>query len=217
MNRTLSLRLGVEYSGQGGKRNGVQAMRADQLLGEIGVGVPPQLSSVLEAMPAVFYADVDNTAKFNYVMVPLSLHVGGNLGESWRLYAGGGPFVSYLASASQTTVGNVKMYVDADQTRTLWDLIPAEIQPIVAGAVPEMAHVLQNGADFGGKTDIVNDLNRVNAGIQGTVGLSYRFDRHRIFVEVGGNYGFIELQKDKANGSNRTGSGSVMLGYAIRL
>jgi hypothetical protein len=217
MNQTLSLRLGVEYSGQGGKRNGVQAINASQLMSGLGAELPPQLSPVMDAIPGVLYVDVNNTAKFNYLMVPLSLQVGKDFSESWRVYVGGGPFVSFLMSANQTTKGNAKLYVDAGQNQALWDLIPAEMQPAISGLAPELAYVLQNGVDFGGTTDIKNDLNTVNAGIQGNIGLSYRFDRHKVFVEVGGNYGFIEMQKDKANGSNRIGSGSVMLGYAITL
>jgi hypothetical protein len=217
LNQTFALRLGLEYSGQGGKRDGVQAMRADALVSSFAGNLPAQLSPVLDAIPGIIYADVKNTAKFDYLMVPLSLQAGKDLNRSLRLYVGAGPFVSFLLSASQETQGNVKIYVDADQKKTLWDVIPAAFQPVVAAAVPELAYVMQNGVDFGGKTDIKNELNTVNAGIQGNVGLSYRCDRHKVFLEVGGNYGFVELQKDKANGSNRTGSGTFMLGYSIAL
>ncbi|MDR3251875.1 MAG: outer membrane beta-barrel protein, partial [Tannerella sp.] len=222
LDQTFSLRLGLEYSGQGGKRDGVQAMRTGTMMSALGSALgyelPPQLTSVLdEYIPAIFYADVKNTAKFDYLMIPLSLVAGTNLNESWRLYVGAGPFMSFLLSASQETQGNVKIYADAKREQTVWDAIPPIAQMAISGTVPELAGMMQYGVDFSGKTDIKNDLNTVNAGIQGNIGLSYRFDRHKIFFEVGGNYGFVELQKDKANGSNRTGSGTFMLGYAIDL
>jgi len=217
LNRTLSIRLGLEYSGQGGKRDGVQAIRSDQLLAGLAADLPPQLSQALSGMPGVIYVNVKNTAKFDYLMVPLSLQAGKDLSDKWRAYIGAGPFVSYLISASQETRGNARIYVDAAQQTTLWDLIPSDIQQVLEAAAPPFAYVLQNGTDFGGKTKITNDLNKLNAGLQGNIGLTYRIDRHRLFLEVGGNYGFIELQKDKANGSNRIGSGTMMLGYAIEL
>jgi hypothetical protein len=35
-----------------------------------------------------------------------------------------------------------------------------------------------------------------------------------VFIEGGGNYGFLTIQKDSANGKNNTGAGVVNLGYA---
>lgn len=99
----------------------------------------------------------------------------------------------------------------------MWDNIPAAMQPLINNVAPQLAAVLQYGMDLGSTEVITRDLNPVNAGIQGDVGLSYRHDRHRIFIEIGGNYGFIKMQKDKANGSNRIGAATVMLGYAIQL
>lgn len=107
--------------------------------------------------------------------------------------------------------------MDDGKSRKLWDNIPAAMQPVIENGAPQLAYVLQNGTDLGSTRVITNDLNPVNAGIQGDVGLSYRHERHRIFIEIGGNYGFIKMQKDKANGSNRIGAATVMLGYAIQL
>ncbi|KAA6329254.1 hypothetical protein EZS27_021919, partial [termite gut metagenome] len=109
MNDLLSLRLGVEYSGQGGNRNGVQAMSSNQLMASMAgmlAILPPALASALEQIPGIFYADVKNTTKFDYLMIPLSLQIGKDLGgswKSWRVYAGAGPFVSFLLSAEQVS------------------------------------------------------------------------------------------------------------------
>ncbi|MDR3286726.1 MAG: PorT family protein [Prevotellaceae bacterium] len=222
LNKTLSLRLGVEYSGQGGKRNGVQAMSTGQLISSITDGMDisdlQAMSAILAQLnlPDVFYADVKNTAKFDYLMIPLSLHAGKDVGKSWRLYVGAGPFISFLLSAKEISKGHTKLYTSSDMSKTLWDNVPEAVKPFILGVAPELAYVFDNDMEFG-TADITNDLKKVNAGIQGNVGLAYQYNRHRVFLEVGGNYGFVTLQKDKSKGSNNIGSGSVMLGYAIRL
>ncbi|KAA6309346.1 hypothetical protein EZS27_039142, partial [termite gut metagenome] len=217
MNDLLSLRLGVEYSGQGGNRNGVQAMSSNQLLSSIAdMGVPAAaLDQIGQFVLPNFYADVKNTTKFDYLMIPLSLQVGKDLGgswKSWRVYAGAGPFVSFLLSAKQVSKGKSKLYTDATKSKTLWDNIPSEIQQFV----PELVYALGSETPFG-TTDIKDDLRTVNAGVQGDLGLSYQCNRNRFFLEAGGNYGFVRLQKDTSNGSNHIGSATITLGYAYRL
>ena len=213
INRHVAFRLGVEYSGQGGKRNGIQAVPAVQMM----AGAGDALGQMSAYLPELFYADVKNTASFDYLMVPLSVQLGTNADRRWRVYVNAGPFVSFLLHGKQSTKGQSKMYADAGKSKTLWDNIPAEMQPAIEGGAPQLAYVLQNEMDFGSKEVITKDLNPVNVGVQGDIGLSYQHDRHRIFVEVGGNYGFINMQKDKSNGSNRIGAATVMLGYAVRI
>jgi hypothetical protein len=217
----VAFRLGVEYSAQGGKRNGMQAMPSARAMAGMaagaGAGMDAILGQVAASMPGIFYADVKNTADFDYLMIPLSVQVGTNASKRWRVYGNAGPFVSFLLRGRQTTKGHSKMYLDAGGSQTLWDNIPAALQPVIEGGAPSLAHVLKNGTDFSATEVITRDLNPVNAGIQGDVGLSYRHERHRVFIEIGGNYGFVKMQKDKSNGSNRIGAATVMLGYAIQL
>ncbi|KAA6316226.1 hypothetical protein EZS27_033436, partial [termite gut metagenome] len=226
MNDLLSLRLGVEYSGQGGNRDGVQAMSSNQLISSIAdmsAILPPALAPTFEQirkdLPEIFYADVKNTTKFDYLMIPLSLQVGKDLGgswKSWRVYAGAGPFVSFLLSAEQVSKGQSKLYTDATKSKTLWDNIPSEMQPFITGSAPQLEYALKSETEFG-TTDIKDDLRTVNAGIQGDLGLSYQCHRNKLFLEVGGNYGLVRLQKDESNGSNHIGSATITLGYAYRL
>ncbi|KAA6318938.1 hypothetical protein EZS27_031108 [termite gut metagenome] len=235
MNDLLSLRLGIEYSGQGGNRNGVQAMSSNQLISSIAdiPEVPAEVLGLIGGIvPPIFYADVKNTTKFDYLMIPLSLQVGKDLGgswKSWRVYAGAGPFVSFLLSAKQVSKGKSKLYADAtmSETKTLLNNIQPKIEAIKASenVTPEMAGALEllltnalggEPEEFG-TTDIKNDLRKVNAGIQGDLGLSYQCNRNRFFLEVGGNYGFVRLQKDASNGSNHIGSATITVGYAYRL
>ncbi|KAA6330312.1 hypothetical protein EZS27_020966 [termite gut metagenome] len=218
MNDLLSLRLGVEYSGQGGNRDGVQAMSSNQLMSSIAniPGVPTEaLGQIGQFVPEVFYADVKNTTKFDYLMIPLSLQVGKDLGgswKSWRVYAGAGPFVSFLLSAEQVSKGQSKFYTDATKLKTLGDNIP----PAIAEMAPQLVYALDSETSFG-TTDIKDDLRKVNAGVQGNLGLAYQCHRNKLFLEVGGNYGLVRLQKDESNGSNHIGSATITLGYAYRL
>jgi hypothetical protein len=225
INRHVSFRLGVEYSGQGGKRNGIQAMPSEQMTAGIMSGVsgsiPPAMAPIINqwtsSLPELFYADVKNTASFDYLMIPLSVQLGTNADNRWRVYVNAGPFVSFLLHGKQTTKGQSKIYLDAGKSATLWDAIPADMQPAVEYGIPALKPALLNETDFGSTEVITKDLNPVNVGVQGDIGLSYQHDRHRIFVEVGGNYGFVKMQKDKTNGSNRIGAATVMLGYAIKI
>ena len=71
---------------------------------------------------------------------------------------------------------------------------------------------------FNATTNIKNDLNSFNVGIEGFVGISYRVNKtSAVFIEGGGNYGFMPIQKGTANGKNNTGAGVVTVGYAYTL
>lgn len=58
-------------------------------------------------------------------------------------------------------------------------------------------------------------LNTFNAGFDGNVGVSYFFHLSSIFVQVGGNYGFLKLQKDQSAGTNYAGAASLSIGYTF--
>ena len=225
LNETFSIRLGVEYSGQGGKRDGIQAMSTNQLImdlaGSMGNNISEEMAAILgqmgAMMPKNFYADVDNTVKFDYLMIPLSLGVGKDLGNGpFRIYANAGPFVSFLMSGEQKSKRSTKLYTSADKTSTLWEQLTPTIQTAIETNVPQLANTLQNGTEFGTSV-ITGNLRPVNFGVQGNIGLSYQCNRNRFFVEAGGNYGFVRIQKDKTNGTNRLGAASIMFGYAFNL
>jgi hypothetical protein len=226
LNEIYSVRFGVEYTGQGGKRNGIQAMSSNQMITDIatrmGAGITEDIAATLgqvaQHIPPVFYADVKNLVKFDYVMIPVSLQAGKNLGNSrYRIYANAGPFVSFLMSGEQVSKGASKIYSDAAKSQTLWEIIPSETQSLINNTVPELAGILEAETEFGTSV-ITGELRSVNFGVQGNLGLSYQYNkRNRFFVEVGGNYGFIRIQKNESNGSNRLGSANVMIGYSFEI
>lgn len=51
-----------------------------------------------------------------------------------------------------------------------------------------------------------NDLRKLNVGFQGGLGLSYDIGRGKVFVEGGGNIGFLYIQKGDEHGKNNIGA-----------
>jgi Outer membrane protein beta-barrel domain len=188
----FSLEARIDYSAQGGKKNGFQAL-----------ATPPEIGlyflSQKQSMPPYLYADYKSEARINYLMIPVLAKFGRNLGPAshFRLYVAAGPFVAFLLSAKQITSGSSNLYLDEAQT-----------MPLQFGE-----------QSFDKTTDIKDQLHSTNFGVEGNAGLAYMFGdkmRHSIFIEAGGNYGFIEIQKGEANGKNRTGAGMVTAGYSYK-
>jgi hypothetical protein len=188
--KLFSLVGSVEYSSQGGKKNGYQAFTT-----------PSQLAGYFEEQnmtpPPYLYATYNSEAKFGYLLVPILAKVGWDLGHHspWRFYVAAGPFLGILLSAKQVTSGNSMAYLDAGKT-----------EPLPIGS-----------QSFDQKTDLMDQLHHVNFGIDGYIGFSYALNAARdqhLFIEGGGNYGFINIQKGTANGKNNTGAGVVTFGYS---
>jgi len=228
LNPMVSVRFGVEYSGMGGKKDGMQAMPFQRLITEAGsslgiMGMSPEQEVALgglmmwSAANPYYYANVDNTAKFNYVMIPLLAQFGWDVGTSpWRVYVNAGPFVSFLLSGKQVAKGTSKLFVNEAGSTTLWNAMPAEIKFAITEAFPSMETTLNEPVTFG-ESNITSEMKDTNFGITGNVGIRYQRNRNYFFLEVGGNYGFMTIQVDDANGKNRIGAGTVMLGYAFSL
>jgi outer membrane protein with beta-barrel domain len=183
----------IEYSSQGGKKNGMQALTT-----------PTQIAEYYESQgmtpPSYMYANYKSEAKLDYLMIPIMAKFGWRLGQesAWKFYAEVGPYAGFLLSAKQVTSGNSNLYLD-----------PAGKEAFPGG--PQ---------SLDATTNIKNQLHSANAGVDGNIGLSYALGadrRNSIFVEAGGNYGFVNIQKGTANGKNNTGAAVATLGYSYRL
>jgi hypothetical protein len=96
----FSIQPTVEYSSQGGQKNGLQALPDPNPQG------PPYL-----------YANYNSTAKLNYLMVPVLAKFGWNFNNSpLRFFVDAGPFLAYRLSATQVTSGSSLIYADAAET-----------------------------------------------------------------------------------------------------
>ncbi len=185
LSKMISLSLGLEYSSQGGQKDGFQAF--------VPTGQLVPLAQMFHI--DYFYADFKSVAKMNYLMFPILAKFSWSLSESYpvKFYAAFGPFVGFLLNAHQVTSGSSIIYTDAAHTMPL----PS----------PEQS--------FDATTDIKDELHAANFGINGYVGFAYNIStQHSIFIEGGGNYGFTPIQKSAENGKNVTGAGVVNLGYA---
>jgi len=233
LNPATSFRFGVDYSGFGGKKNGMQALPMQRLLNEIGntvgMGITQQhieaLGGFAYFMPDYYYANFDNSVKIDYVMIPLLAQFGRNVGQTpWHVYVNAGPCISLILSGKQIAKGNSKMFIDNSGTASLWDLVellpPIPDRPpipdMLLGAFPGIDKMLGDPVDFG-ETNITGEMKSVNLGFTGNVGIRYKHNRNYFFLELGGNYSFLTAQDDETNGSNRFSSFSIMAGYAISL
>ena len=187
----FSLQPMLEYSAQGGKKDGLQAFPT-----------PPQLAPVFQAQeqtpPTYLYDNANSTAKINYLMLPILAKFGWNFKSSpLRIYVDAGPFLGYLVSATQVISNSGGYYLD-----------PQGTEPLQFPGAP---------SNINSSTDIKDQLHEFNFGIEGNVGLAYKFKKSSIFIEGGGNYGFLNIQKGTANGKNNIGAGTASVGYSFSL
>jgi len=187
----FSVELSLEYSAQGGKKNGKQALPVPASFAQF---FPPGMA------PQYLWANFDASAEFNYLLIPVLGKFGFDLGSSgaWRLYVDAGPFIGFLLSAKTITKGSSYLYIDEAQTQPL--IIPPATTP---STIP-----------FDATTDIKSQLYSTNYGVAGNIGIAYRFGPHQVFLEGGGNYGFQVLQKHPEDGQNHAGAAVVRIGYA---
>lgn len=183
--KTFSFSPGIEFSSQGGKKDGFQAFATP---GNYAAFFPPGQA------PPYLYANYNSEAKMNYLMfsVLAKFNWPYNSKSPFSIYIDIGPFGAYLISAHQFTSGSSVIYADEERQ-----------QPLTPG--PQ---------SFDNKEDIKPDLHKGNFGIEGDFGMSLSLTKGRIFLEGGANYGFLNIQKGTANGKNQTGAAIIRTGYA---
>ncbi|HRO47184.1 porin family protein [Agriterribacter sp.] len=182
----FSVKAAVNYAGQGGKRQGMQPVTA----------IPPALSQMLPP-GTILYADFKNESVLNYLEIPVTAKF--RWGSTLKYYLNAGPYIGILLNASQKTNGNSRLYFDKGATQPL----SMQGQPLPSQS-------------FKADTDIKKDINPVNLGITGGIGLAYPVGGSgEIILDARGAYGLTTIQKDtKANGKSRTGGLFITLGYA---
>ncbi|MBN8865075.1 MAG: PorT family protein [Sphingobacteriales bacterium] len=184
--KSFSIQPQLEYSSQGGKKNGMQAFTPpDEILQQFPAG----------QAPTYLYAEYKSIAKINYLMLPVLAKYYFNLKKKWGAYFAGGPFISYLLNAKNITKGSSIVYLD-----------PKKTQPLSSQML-----------SFDSKDNVTSDLHRFNAGISGHLGVDYKVAGGSLFIEAGGNYGFIDIQKNNLDGKNKTGAAVINLGYQFKL
>ncbi|MDP4128852.1 MAG: porin family protein [Bacteroidota bacterium] len=191
--KLFSVETKLEYSSQGGKKDGFQAFPTPALAAlyfqSQGMQAPPYL-----------YANFKSEIRLNYLKFPLLAKLGWNLDDQghFRFSVAAGPFLGILLSAHQVTSGGGNVYAD-----------PQGQQQFPGG--PQ---------SFDSTDNIRSQLHKANFGADGNIGIAYMFGKdkvQKIFLEAGGNYGFINIQKGSDDGKNNTGAATVLLGYTYKL
>jgi len=183
----FSLQVELNYSAQGGKKDGTQAVPTAPFAAYFPPGAP---------VPEYLYANFYSKAQLNYLELPILVKFHTSLGHQWKFVADLGPYVGYLLHAKDVTRDSSNIYFDA-----------AEQQQFPVGK-----------QDFSGNQDLTDQVHRFNFGIQGGIGLEYVVKGMGYFyLHVGGNYGFLNIQRYAEDGKNNTGSATFALGYAMKL
>lgn len=190
--KLFSVESRIEYSAQGGKKDGLQAFPTPAI-------VAGYLQSQGMTAPAYLYANFKSEVRLSYLRFPFLAKLGWDFGSGghFRFSVGAGPFLGILLSAKQAVSGNSKAYFD-----------------------PQGQQALPFGSQsFDSTNNIRDQLHKANFGVDGNIGLAYLFGKglvNKIFLEAGGNYGFVNIQKGTENGKNNTGAATILLGYTYR-
>jgi hypothetical protein len=188
LSKKFSLETGIEWSTQGGQKSGLQTIPATADLAQYF----PSGSNV-----KYLYANFTSTVRLQYLMLPVLLKYTMSLdnADHWKLYVDGGPYGALLITAKGSASGSSKVYYDQEETKPV---VPFPVQ-------------------FDSTGNIKNQLHTGNLGVEGNLGLLYQFTSISVFAEGGGNYGFIDLQKNSQNGINHTGALIFRIGILISL
>jgi len=157
----------------------------------------PDLAQYFPPGTQFLYANFTSTVRLQYLMLPVMLKYTWDLSGSgrWKAYVDGGVFGALLIRANASASGSSKVYLDKEQT-----------QPLGSATV-----------SFDSTGDIKSQLRQGNFGIEGNLGVLYQFGSLAVFTEAGGNYGFVDLQKNNQNGINHTGALIFRFGLYIAM
>jgi len=172
LSKKFSLTTQFEYAAEGGKKDGFQALTTPDEFA-------PYFQAQERPVPPVVYADYKSKAKMDYLMLSELAKVSFALGEKshFSFFIDAGPFAGLLISAHQITKGTSDIYADKTKQENITEL---------TGAGPQ---------SFNNKEDIKDNLHKGNFGIEGDLGFALNIKNSRVFIEGGGNYGFLNIQK----------------------
>lgn len=178
---------------RGGRRDGIQP-----------ITIPDKYLSLFQnnfkTDKDYLYANLNNVSKMNYLLLPLMLKFEYPIAFKGHLraYIEAGPNFGYLLASKQVINANpLRVFLEADGTKE----IPS---PGVKKFFGSSIDTIIDGRD---------ELHHLNVGVQGGLGLVWVSGKSKIFIEGGGNYGFIPVQKGNEHGKNNIGAATILLGY----
>jgi len=181
----------------------------------------------------IFYANFNSKAHLDYLMLPVLAKFGWNLGyqKHWRIYVDAGPYISLLLNAKQfvtngenntfSTIYTGNSINSSSVAQILQGTFQALAQDPQFGQIlaqyPDLAQqipqITNQPSSLNATQDIKDSIHPVNWGFEGNLGIQYQINRHKIFIEGGGNYGLMNIQKYAEDGKNHNGAATVMIGY----
>jgi hypothetical protein len=197
----LGFRTEINYSTQGGERNGMQALPLSNQLKAFW----DLLTSKGIKHDNYMYSSLVSKEIFNYIEVPLLAKATFGSGRRFNFYLNSGPFIGVLLKATSIDEGTNRIFLDKEGIKPVDKYLQSEGMSVMGQQ------------SFNSTTDITAKLNRVNIGWQGSIGFEVILKSGKIFMDIGGNYGFVPVQKDETNGSNTTDNAIVTVGYIHRL
>lgn len=182
-NKLFSIQSEIIYTSGGGVKSGVQRIKGSAIKDKFPAFNPPEF----------LYADFESRVKLTYIDLPIMAKFSFPIGLKTKLSVMGGGFIGYLTSARNYIKGTDRLYEDPQRT-TPWQ---------------QYGGVIEADID----TDIIDECNQFNYGIQGGLGISRSLLGWELALNAGGNYGLAYLQKDEKYGKNQTGA--VTITFAI--
>jgi len=194
------------------------------------------------ANTSILYANFNSRAHLDYLMLPVLAKFGWDLGQQkhWRIYVDAGPYISLLLKANQVvsngennTLGTIYMgnstsspSVGGVLQQTFQTLAQDPLLGQMLAQNPELANnintliqgIPNQPSSLNTSQDIKSSIHPVNWGVEGNVGIQYQIGkRNKIFIEGGGNYGLMNIQKYAEDGKNHNGAATLMIGYGYAL
>lgn len=184
----FSLVAELNYTSQGGKRNGMQPITMDL---PPGLPIPPG---------TILFANFRNETILDYLEVPILARM--TFGTRLRYFVNAGPYVGVLLRARAETAGTSALYLDEGGTMPI--IIPPDTQPLEV--------------DLGANTNVKDSLKSTNIGLTGGGGLMYPLGPGDLILEAHFQLGLTVIQKDVlTSGTSRTGAVVISLGYSFPL
>src|SRR5690554_2737071 len=197
LSKYFSLQPEIMFAAQGGKRKGIQPMTIPEDYVDV-------FQQVFNTDKDYLFANLNTTSKINYLQIPIQLKFAYPIAFDGKLnfIAQFGPYVGYMLQAKQIVESkNLHVYFDEEGKEEIPQVLVKEFF----------------GASIDTTINSYPELHHFNFGIQGGVGFAYFFKNSQVFIEGGGNYGFLYLQKDDSHGKNNIGAGTINIGYLINV
>jgi len=190
LSRRFSLVVELNYTSQGGKRNGWQPITS----------LPAELAPLFPDPNQPPFANFKNETILDYVELPVMGRL--NFGNKIRFFVNAGPYAGYLVRAKAVTSGTSVLYYD--EAHTIPVIIPPNPDPLT----------IPLDAD----TPVKDSLKKWNFGLAFGGGVIFPAGPGNLILEAHFQLGLSTIQKDVAtSGKSQTGAVVISLGYEFSL